>query len=305
MAVIAVAGGTGGVGKAFVQELAKTKHQVIILSRTERESKYPNVTYAKADYANIPSLTNLLETFKIDTVISAIVMESVQSSTSQLNLIAAAEKSSTTKRFIPSEFGGKVDEEIAKTDPWAIYWLNNTEALSKTSLQWTRFAVGFFMDYWGMPHIDSTLNPFKWAIDVENGVAAIPGTGEEKLTMTYTRDFAKFVVRLLDEAEWPQRAVVSGQVVTFNQVLGWAQEATGRKFKVTYDSIEKLERGEVTPLYEGMQGTPMEKISEVFGKMTVHGQILVGDEEGQNLNERFPELRVTTVEEMIRKNWKR
>jgi nucleoside-diphosphate-sugar epimerase len=232
-------------------------------------------------------------------------MDSEASSTAQLNLIAAADRSNVTKRFVPSEFGAKVDEEVAELDPYANYWIENAKALKKTSLQFTRLAVGFFMDYWGMPHIDTAMAPFKWAIDVENGVAAIPGTGEEKFTMTYTRDLARFVVRLLDEAEWPERAVIVGQNVTFNQVLDWAQEATGKRFKVTYDGAEKLERGEVTPLYEGMEDSPMMKLAEIFGKMVVKGFILVGEEDGESLNERFPELDVTTVEGMIRKTWRR
>lgn len=231
-------------------------------------------------------------------------MDSSASSTAQLNLIAATEKSRVTKRFIPSEFGGKVDEEVAKLDPYANYWIENAEALEKTNLQWTRIAVGFFMDYWGMPHIDTVMARFRWALDVENGAAAIPGTGNEKFSVTYTRDLAKFIVRLLDEAEWPERSAVIGQDVTFNQMLGWAEEARGTKFKVSYDSLEKLEKGEPTPLYEGMENEPIPmKLAELFGQMIVKGFILVERGEGERLNERFPELKAMTAEEMIKEVW--
>ena len=230
-------------------------------------------------------------------------MDGAASYTAQLNLISAASKSTVTKRFIPSEYGGKVDAEIAKVDPFAKYWIEAAEALSKTSLQWTRLSIGFIMDYWGMPHIDSAMAPFKWAIDVENGVAAIPGTGNELMTMTYSRDLAKFVVRLLEEEEWPERSVIVGQDVTFNQLLKWAQEATGRKFKVSYDGEEKLEKGEVTELYEGMAGSPNEELAVAFGSMNVKGWIHVGEEDDVVLNKKFPEVKTLTVEEMIRQNW--
>jgi hypothetical protein len=249
-------------------------------------------------------MTSFLEVQDIDTIISAITMDSESSSTAQLNLIAAAEKSSVTKRFIPSEYGGKVDEEVAKLDPYANFWIDNAKALAKTRLQYTRIAVGFFMDYWGMPHIDTAMTPFKWAMDVENGIACIPGTGDELLSMTYSRDLAKFIVRLLDEDEWPVQCAVIGQDVTFNQILKWVEDATGRKFKVSYDSMEKLERGEVTPLSDEMasQQTAMQ-LSVIFDQMVLKGYILVSDEKGYRLNERFADLTVLTVEKMIEQVW--
>lgn len=94
-----------------------------------------------------------------------------------------------TKRFIPSKFGVIANAETAALDPFAKFWVENAEALAKTkTLQYTRISTGQFMDYWGMPTIEMTLIPFIWMIDIENGRAAIPGTGEEKMSMTYTPD---------------------------------------------------------------------------------------------------------------------
>ena len=61
-----------------------------------------------ADYANVKSLTNLLESNLIDTVICTI---DDATGSAQLNLIEAAENSSSTKRFIPSEFGLRYTQE--------------------------------------------------------------------------------------------------------------------------------------------------------------------------------------------------
>jgi hypothetical protein len=49
-------------------------------------------------------MTAELERHNVHTIISAIGLVSNETSQSQLNLIEAAEKSSSTKRFIPSEF---------------------------------------------------------------------------------------------------------------------------------------------------------------------------------------------------------
>jgi hypothetical protein len=58
-----------------------------------------------ADYVDVDATTKTLEDNAIDTVISAISIESEDTSQGQLNLIAAAERSKTTTRFIPSEYG--------------------------------------------------------------------------------------------------------------------------------------------------------------------------------------------------------
>jgi nucleoside-diphosphate-sugar epimerase len=270
----------------------------------ERQSEFPNVKYVKVDYSNIKDTTEVLETHRIDTVLSAIAMENSSTSQGQLDLIAAAEASTVTKRFIPSEFGAIANEETAALDPYCTSYLENAEALAKTKLQYSRISVGFLMDFWGMPHIKTEMTPFKWAIDVENGVAAIPGTGNEKLSMTYTHDIAKFIVRLLEEPDWPEQCAVVGQDVTFNQLLGWAENATGKRFKIAYDSVEKLQKGEVTHLGDATASSEFAtQVSVVFGIMTVKGLILMPKERGFRLNERFPNLQVLTMESMIKENW--
>jgi hypothetical protein len=64
-----------------------------------------------ADYSDVGSLTNLLERNRIDTVVSAMPLTDDDTSNSQLNLIEAADQSSSTKRFIPSEYGILYNEE--------------------------------------------------------------------------------------------------------------------------------------------------------------------------------------------------
>lgn len=56
------------------------------------------------DYNDIASMTKELERHNVHTVVSAVGLLSDEASQSQINLIDAAEKSSVTERFIPSEF---------------------------------------------------------------------------------------------------------------------------------------------------------------------------------------------------------
>jgi hypothetical protein len=103
------------------------------------------------------------------------------------------------------------------------------EQLRQTDLEWTRFYVGFFLDYLGMPHIETHLaEPVTFAIDIPNKTAAIPGTGNDVLSLITTRDIATFVVKSLDLPEWEEESCCYGERVTWNQVLKLAEEATGR-----------------------------------------------------------------------------
>jgi nucleoside-diphosphate-sugar epimerase len=183
------------------------------------------------------------------------------------------------------------------------FWLDNAAALKKTTLQYTRIMNGFFMDYWGVPHLKSHLNDFPWAVHVESMRAAIPGTGDELMSMTYSFDVAKFVARLIDEdGEWPEVINLSGQDVSFNQVLKWAEEARGKKFKeVGYDSEEKLGKGEVTLLQHTERDEMVIGLTTVFGIMVIRGLFRVGEE---RQTDRFGDLKFMKVDEMIEKVWK-
>lgn len=63
--------------------------------------------YAETDYDDIEGTAKMLESNMVDTVISALTIVG-PSAQAQLNLIAAADKSSTTHRFIPSEYASYV-----------------------------------------------------------------------------------------------------------------------------------------------------------------------------------------------------
>ncbi|KAH7176095.1 hypothetical protein EDB81DRAFT_836262 [Dactylonectria macrodidyma] len=268
MAVVAVAGGTGGVGKTIVKQLQiSEKHQVLILSR-------------KPD---APPFVVVMEEHNIDTVISTIGLQNPVASQSQLNLIAAADKSGQTRRFIPT--------------------------LKKSSLKYTRFTNGWFMDYFGLPNIQSDLSAHVWALDVATRRAAIPGAGNEPLTLTYSVDVARFVVRLLDdEGAWPEHSIISGSDTTFNQMLAHAENITGKTFDVIYDSKERLMNNKATLLSEGYgagESTPevAEMMTAMFGRMTIEGRIFVPNE--NRLNHKYPEILPVTVEELLTKAWAR
>ncbi|KAM0417023.1 hypothetical protein ACHAPT_012989 [Fusarium lateritium] len=102
MGKIAIAGGSTGIGRAIadVLESTTTHHQYIILSRRSSGSETRAV-----DYSDIEALAALLEHEQVDTVISALAINDDEAGQAQLNLIEAANRSTSTRRFLPSEFG--------------------------------------------------------------------------------------------------------------------------------------------------------------------------------------------------------
>lgn len=105
---IALAGASTGLGASFVDALVeKNVTDFVILSRKASE----DVRKIAVDYNDVESLQRVLEEHQIETVVSTIAIDTDDSGQAQVNLIAAAEQASCTKRFIPSEFGAIYQEE--------------------------------------------------------------------------------------------------------------------------------------------------------------------------------------------------
>ena len=112
--------------------------------------------------------------------------------------------------------------------PFNAFREQTLEALRKTDLEWTQVYNGLFLDYYGMPHVESYLTPLSFAVDIANKTAAIPGaTGDETISFTYTKDLGKFVVAALSLPKWDHALHCYIENATLNQVIQTAEEATG------------------------------------------------------------------------------
>lgn len=182
------------------------------------------------DYNNVEQLTKTLEENNVHTVISAIVMYDPTAAQAEINLVAAAAKSSATKRFIASCWGNASSEDPSLRMPFNGFREQTKDALRKTDLTWSTFYNGFFLDYCGMPHVESYLSPLVFAIDIAHRTAAIPGeTGDELLTFTYTKDLAKFVVAAVGLPEWEETMWCYSDNASLKEVLAIAEETTGER----------------------------------------------------------------------------
>lgn len=85
------------------------------------------------------------------------------------------------------------------------------------------------MDYFGMPHCASHMNPETPYIDIPSLRAAIPGSGDEKVAWTYTHDVARYVRALIESAEpWPKTSLIVGDTMSLNAIVSIAEEIKGK-----------------------------------------------------------------------------
>ncbi|RDW86052.1 putative-like family protein [Aspergillus mulundensis] len=306
MVKVAVAGGTGDVGRTIVEVLKDNpRHEAVVFTR-RATGNLLGVPSVIVDYSDVNSLRHILEEQQIHTVISALGYDGDALSTAQLNLIRAADASSSTQRFAPSAFACAYTPDMIDTLPALDDYFRAVDELKSSSLQWTIFMNGYFMDYLAPGKIKSYLRPLPSVIDIENKIAAVPGNGDVPITFTYSFDAARFVVASLDAEEWPEESRMAGDVATWNSLVSLAEEISGSQFQVLRDDIEKLQRGEVTELpihalaYEHMSKRAFQAFSAASSLWTQDPKIMhIAGE----VNARFPEIQTLTVRRLFEKCW--
>ncbi|KAF4211863.1 hypothetical protein CNMCM8980_000641 [Aspergillus fumigatiaffinis] len=226
MVNVAVAGGTGGVGRAILDVISTTdKHQAFVLSRKCIENDDDVI---QVDYNNIDQLVAVLEAKNIHTIICCFAVEGNSLAVSQLCLIQAAIRSTATRRFVPTAYAIPYPQEVLQVLPQLKDYFKAIELLKEADLQWTVFLNGIFLDYFGPPELKSHLKPNVFVLDMKNHVAAIPGDGNAPVTFTYSYDLARFVVAALDLEEWQEESRVAGDTLTWHEFVAIAEEICGQ-----------------------------------------------------------------------------
>lgn len=101
-----------------------------------------------------------------------------------------------------------------------------------TSLEWTRYHNGFYMDYFFSSRMPTHLTPGKYVIDLDNKKVIVPGDGDSQITFTHTTDVAKFVVASLSLPVWPARQYIVGDQLSWNDFVDKAERISGMPFAI-------------------------------------------------------------------------
>ncbi|KAL5610874.1 hypothetical protein FOBRF1_006991 [Fusarium oxysporum] len=307
--LIAVAGGTGNLGRTIVEAIvADGKFEVVILGRKHDEKKEKEIgaRIIPVDYTSIDALTKVLEDNRIQTVISALNTMGVAEP--ELNLIAAADRASATKRYIPSIWGAEYTEAFAEKFPLGHVKLAVARALESTKLEHTTWHTGYFADYFLAPYVKTHMTILNVVVDVANNTAAIPGSGNVPVVLTYTMDIAKFVAASLALSKWEPKTYLVGDKVTWNELVALAESIKGVKFSVTYDTVDSLKAGNVTELpshpamYSFLPKEQLRGILATFGLMFDSG--LFDLKPQHTIDQDFPDIKVRNMKELMTEAWK-
>ncbi|KAH7000619.1 hypothetical protein EDB80DRAFT_649796 [Ilyonectria destructans] len=304
MVIVAIAGGTGVMGKTLVDVLAgQMKHQGLVLSRKEPTTSDLPLPHFVVDYTSVAALTAFLEEHRVHTVISAFGINATSLAVSQMNLIKAAQASSVTKRFIPSSFATAYPKDGPSILPPLQSYFDSLDALEKTSLEWAVVHNGTFLDYYAPSTLKSHYNHGTVVLDIPNAAAGIPGTGDEPMTFTYTFDVARFTIAALDLPSWPRELRIVGDTLTYNELTKLAEVARGVKFDIKYDDLEKLRRFEITELpghsddYKKFPKEVLLPFLSIFQRWMAEGLGSIPRE--GSLNEMFPEIEPLTAVDLM------
>ncbi|KAJ3966462.1 hypothetical protein EV361DRAFT_1013403 [Lentinula raphanica] len=295
---IAIAGGTGRIGRHIVEGLLEIKQQysfeLIVLSR----SNSSDISFAgtsapviRVDYQDVSSIQKVLNEHQVDTVISTVSATTASDApdafiTSQETLLRAASSVPSVRRFAPSEFSVNSEQ------------VPGVELSVRSS---SLFNCGVFMNYLGygntkpdghrahghMPH-------FPYVYDLSKRSADIPGDGEKQLIYTRAEDVGKFVAAATQLEAWEEYYEMAGDVLSMNEILHLCEDACGTKFDVKYNSREEI---------HARLGPPEKTMENFFVQFLL--AIMDGDcdlNRPLNLNKAV-DVKPMTVEQYLKRWW--
>ncbi|KAL0934393.1 NmrA-like family protein [Colletotrichum truncatum] len=311
MVNIAVAGGTGDVGRTIVEVISSNpKNKIFTLSRKVKINPAPkgDNSVIIVDYSSVDDLKRALEVYEIDVVISCLALIDEATSHAEINLIRAANGSSKTTRMISSLWSIPSPPEYVPNFPFTIVTCIWIEELKKTTLEYTRIINGHFSDYYGYPFVKSHLKHADFLIDIANKTAVIPGTGDDKVAFTYSFDVAHYVDALVStDIQWPKESKIIGDILTVNELVQMAEEARGQKFTIYRDSIENLHAFQPTELpshadaYKLFPKLMLQMMFAVLSQWITQGLFDISLD--GSLNRLFSHIKTKSVREIIKEAW--
>lgn len=216
---VAIAGSTGNLGPAILQQVVEAGFDVTVLTRQNTTHSFPpSVKVAKVDYESLDSLTSVLR--GQDVVVSTLASAAL---TEQLLLIDAAAKAGV-KRFIPSEFGSdtlhpKTSKLPSYRNKIAVQNVLKREAQT-SGMTYTLVINGPFFD-WGMRA--------GFIVDAKGKSITLWDGGDRVFSTTTLATVGRAVVGVLKHPEETKnRAVyIQDAAVSSKQLLEIGKRATG------------------------------------------------------------------------------
>ncbi|KAJ0417361.1 NAD(P)-binding protein [Aspergillus carlsbadensis] len=302
--VIALAGGTGDLGRYIHEELVKDpRYSVALLTRKTSPPlpTLPHTTIHTTDYS-LPSILQILNSTRATALISTIRCDHADFVEPHKALVNACVASATCKRFIPSEWAGDIESFpsiprfYAQTrGPLREY----LKSIPQGDLQWTLFNLGWFMEYF-IPARKSYMKllPGEFPFDLEKWTFTVRGGGDVLQSCTFGRDVGRAVAVLLGVKEWEPVTYVSSEWYTMNEAAAKLEKFHGRPFTRTHRTIEEINAA-VAAAEKDPSTDPLELAQ--IEQWEVSGATACPREKTLRQREKyFSGLKFVTIEEMLK-----
>lgn len=159
---------------------------------------------------------------------------------------------------------------------------------------------------------------------MEKKWAVIPGGGSARVNYITTQEMARCFAKLMDLDNWEPITSIVADELSLVEVVELAQEVRGNsiallvvktlanhllgcKFDIVHDDLSKLKGGHISHIDEfppiGL-GDEDEKLFAMVHYQAGSGHFKVPTEDVMLLNEKFPEMKFTTVREVMEASWK-
>ncbi|RDA82873.1 hypothetical protein CP532_0397 [Ophiocordyceps camponoti-leonardi (nom. inval.)] len=232
--------GPGDLSRYICQEFLKAGHDLVVLSRSHKPQleQQAGITQFVTDYS--------LESLKLplsdcQALISTIADVTAANIDVHRSLIRACRQSSSCKRFVPAEFGG--DIESYPDQPAFIYPIRQEirdELMAQKDIEWTLVSIGWMADYI-VPSRNRYIKDYGdfCPVNLTGGTIVIPGSGTEKIDLTWARDVAKALAKLVTAPVWEPYTFISGEHTCWNDVASLVRKRYP-EVKVEHQSLYKI-----------------------------------------------------------------
>lgn len=246
ISTVAIAG-SGDISVYFAEELLRAGFGVTVLTRSikERLNALPGVVQKVVDFASKSQLVDAIG--NVEALISTILDYTDVFTAVNLTLIEACKESPRCRRFIPSEFIG--DSRAYPEQP--LFYANRgpvrVALRAQDQLESTIICLGWLMDYI-VPRKNRHMSDVgdKFHVNLADGRFVVPGTGDDEVHLTATRDLARAIACLLraPRGSWEEYVYISGERTPILRLVDRIRGKYGLgQDRVHHISLAQLETG--------------------------------------------------------------
>ncbi|KAJ8772508.1 hypothetical protein K2173_027685 [Erythroxylum novogranatense] len=299
---ILIIGGTGYIGKFIVEASVKEGHPTFVLVRESTVSakghlleKFKNlgVTIVHGDLYDHESLVKAVK--QVEVVISTV--GSLQLA-DQSKIIDAIKEADNVKRFLPSEFGNDVDHVHAVEPAKSTFEVKAKirRATEAAGISFTYVASNLFAGYF-IP----TLGQAGLTAPPRDKITIL-GDGNPKAVFNNEEDIATYTIKAVDDPRTLNKILLirpAKNIYSYNELVALWEKKIGKTLDKTYLLEDQL----LKMIQESP--VPVNIILSIQHSVFVKGDqtnFEIHPSWGVEASELYPDVKYTTVEDLLDKN---